>query len=134
VSAAGGKYDAIITAAAADHGLDADLVHAVVRAESDYNPWCKSRAGAQGLMQLMPGTAAALGVSDPWDPEQNIQGGTRYLAAQLARFGSLELALAAYNAGPGAVRRYSGVPPYPETQQYVERVARYLEQRKEAGQ
>ena len=126
---AGGAFDAIIQRAADATGVSADLLHAVVRAESDYNPNCRSRAGAIGLMQLMPGTARSLGVSNPWDPMQNVLGGARYLREQLDRFGELTLALAAYNAGPGAVRRYGGVPPYDETQNYVRRVQAYLQER-----
>lgn len=122
-------FDGIIRGAAAANDLSPDLIHAVVRAESNYDPGCRSSAGAMGLMQLMPGTARALGVSDPWDPAQNVQGGARYLRAQLDRFGDLTLALAAYNAGPGAVQRYDGVPPYDETQTYVRRVQRYLQER-----
>lgn len=125
-----GEFDAVISAAAQRHGVDADLVHAVIRAESNYRSGCRSTAGAMGLMQLMPGTARSLGVSDPWDPAQNVDGGVRYLRQQLDRFGEVDLALAAYNAGPGAVKRYDGVPPYRETQAYVKRVMQYLWERK----
>jgi soluble lytic murein transglycosylase-like protein len=124
-----GRFDPIIRRAAEDTGLSEDLIHAVIRAESDYDPTCRSSAGAMGLMQLMPGTARGLGVTNAWDPAQNVAGGARYLREQLDTFGDLSLALAAYNAGPGAVRRYDGVPPYDETQTYVRRVQRYLQER-----
>lgn len=123
------RFDAIIERAASREGLSADLIHAVVRAESGYDPGARSSAGAMGLMQLMPGTARGLGVTDPWDPEQNVFGGARYLRQQIERFGDLELALAAYNAGPGAVSRHGGIPPYRETQTCVRRVLSYLEER-----
>ena len=123
------RFDDIIRQAAARYGVDADLVHAVVQAESDYDPDCQSSAGAIGLMQLMPQTARGLGV-DPRDPKQNVDAGVRYLRGQLDRFGEVDLALAAYNAGPGAVQRHHGVPPYRETQGYVKRVLQTLWQRK----
>ena len=118
------RFDALIARAAAEHGIDPDLIRAVIQAESDYNPLCVSSAGAKGLMQLMPGTARYLGVTDVFEPAQNIEAGTRYLKQQLDRFGDTVLALAAYNAGPGAVEQYGGVPPYRETQAYVRRVVR----------
>ncbi len=111
----------MVTRVAAAHGLPVALVAAVVRVESGWNPLARSRVGALGLMQLMPATAAALGVENPLDPEQNVDGGCRYLKELLAEF-PLEHALAAYNAGPGAVRRYRGIPPYTETERYVPRV------------
>jgi soluble lytic murein transglycosylase-like protein len=112
------------------YDLDPALVESVVANESGFNPNATSAAGAAGLMQLMPGTAASLGVRDRYDPAQNLRGGTRYLRSLLDRFGDVELALAAYNAGPGAVERYGGVPPYPQTQRYVRNVmARYRELR-----
>ncbi len=120
--ASAAAFDDVVRMAAARSGLSTDLIHAVIRAESDYNPRCTSSAGAMGLMQLMPGTARALGVADPYDPVENVLGGTRYLREQLDRFGDLSLALAAYNAGPGAVQRYGGIPPYHETQAYVRRI------------
>lgn len=123
------KFDTLITQTAERYGVDTDLVHAVVQAESAYDPHCRSRAGAMGLMQLMPGTAAGLGVN-PQDPAQNLDGGVRYLRQQLDRFKEVDLALAAYNAGPGAVQRYHGVPPFRETQEYVRRVLQTLWQRK----
>lgn len=123
-------FDALIQRAATKYGVDADLVHAVIQAESDYNPNCRSSAGALGLMQLMPGTARSLGVSNALDPASNIDGGVRYLRGQLDRFGEVDLALAAYNAGPNAVSRYKSVPPYRETQGYVRRVMQTLWQRK----
>lgn len=103
-------------------GLSPRLVQAVMQVESGYNPKAVSRKGAMGLMQLMPETARELRVGDPFDPEQNIRGGTSYLRQLMGRFGSLELALAAYNAGPTAVTRHAGVPPYPETRNYVRKV------------
>ncbi len=121
-----GHFDDIVRLAADRFGLSPEVIHAVIRAESGYDPSCTSPAGAMGLMQLMPGTARALGVSNAYDPAQNILGGSRYLRAQLDRFGDLSLALAAYNAGPGAVARYGGIPPYRETQTYVRRVLGYL--------
>ena len=105
-----------------DHGLEPRLVQAVMQVESGYNPKALSGKGAMGLMQLMPDTAAELGVGDPYSPDENIRGGARYLRQQLDRFGSRRLALAAYNAGPTAVRRHDGIPPYRETQRYVEKV------------
>jgi len=113
----------LIAKASQQHGLDSSLVSAVILQESGGNPRAISPAGAQGLMQLMPSTADSLGVSDPLDPKQNIEAGARYLRQMLERFGGDEkLALAAYNAGPGAVERYNGVPPYRETRNYVKSV------------
>ena len=117
-------YKDEIAAAAADYGVDGSLLRAVIHAESAFNPMAMSAKGAQGLMQLMPGTADDLGVADAFDAAQNIRGGARYLAQLLKSFnGDAQLATAAYNAGPGAVQKYGGVPPYDETQVYVQRVA-----------
>jgi len=110
-------------------GLSEALVKAVIHVESSGNPLARSRSGACGLMQLMPSTAAEMGVTNMFDPDENIAGGTGYLAKMFERFnGDKKLALAAYNAGPNAVRKYRGVPPYPETRKYVERVLRFEKQ------
>jgi hypothetical protein len=122
----------LITKAGAQHNLDVDLLASVVRAESGGNIHAVSRTGAQGLMQLMPGTAAQLGVADSFRADQNINGGTTYLDALLLRYhDNLALALAAYNAGPAAVDKYHGVPPYRETRIYVARVIREFNRRKQ---
>ena len=117
------SYAVEIRAAAAQHGVDEAIVRAIIHAESSFNPNARSRVGAQGLMQLMPPTARRFGVSNSYDPVQNIGGGVQYLAWLLKRYnGDLTLAAAGYNAGEGAVDRYKGVPPYSETRRYVERV------------
>jgi soluble lytic murein transglycosylase-like protein len=116
-------YGAEITAAAKKYGLDPALLAGLVKQESGFNPNAGSPAGARGLTQLMPGTAAGLGVNNVLDPAQSLDGGAKYLRAQLDAFGGdVARALAAYNAGPGAVQRYGGVPPYAETQNYVRAV------------
>jgi soluble lytic murein transglycosylase-like protein len=116
-------FDGLIQQAAQRHDLDPALLKAVVQAESNFSPWAVSGAGAKGLMQLMDGAARALEVTDPFDPAQNIEGGARFLRQLLDRYrGDEVLALAAYNAGPGAVDHWGGVPPYQETETYVPRV------------
>jgi soluble lytic murein transglycosylase len=117
------QYVTEIREIASRHGVDPTLVESVIRAESAFNPTAVSRSGARGLMQLMPKTAVALGVRDSFNPRENIDGGVRHLRYLLDRYpGNLPLAVAAYNAGEGAVDAYRGIPPYAETQQYVQRV------------
>jgi soluble lytic murein transglycosylase-like protein len=124
-----GPYKAEIDAAAQKYGLDPALLRGLIRQESNFDPNAGSPAGAQGLCQLMPGTAASLGCTNVHDPAQNIDAGARYLRQQLDAFGGdVSKALAAYNAGPGAVQRYGGVPPYAETQNYVRQVQAYADQ------
>jgi soluble lytic murein transglycosylase-like protein len=116
-------FGAEIDAAAARYGIDPALLRGLVRQESGFDPRARSSAGAMGLTQLMPGTAASLGVTDPYDPVQSLDGGARYLREMLDRFGNDPAkALAAYNAGPDAVARFGGVPPYAETRHYVQNI------------
>lgn len=128
------SYLDIIRRHANFYQLEEALVKAVIKVESDYQPRVVSKKGAQGLMQLIPETARALNVSNPFDPYENIRGGTEYLRKMLDLFNNdLELALAAYNSGPSTVKRFGGVPPYDETQNYVKKVKRYLQQYRKAG-
>jgi soluble lytic murein transglycosylase-like protein len=117
------QYEGLITQAAQRNGLEPALLYGLIEQESGFDPTSQSSAGAMGLTQLMPGTASSLGVSNPYDPAESIEGGARYLAKLTSEFsGNTTDALAAYNAGPGAVSQYGGVPPYPETESYVSKV------------
>lgn len=127
-------YDDIIHKASKRYGVDVSLIKAVIKAESDFNQHAVSSKGAQGLMQLMPGTADAMDVDDPFDAKDNIHGGTRYLSLMLERFkNDVRLALAAYNAGPERVAEYRGVPPYQETKTFIDRVMNYYGQFKSSS-
>lgn len=124
-------YDEIIAEAARLYDMDANLIHAVMQAESAFHPYAVSRAGAEGLMQLMPELSDEMGVDDAFDPRENIMGGVRYLKRLLDYHnGNLDLALASYNAGPGNVERYGGVPPFRETRNYVKTIKQILAARK----
>jgi soluble lytic murein transglycosylase-like protein len=119
----GGEYEALIDQAASRNGLDPAVLHGLIQQESGFDPSAASSAGASGLTQLMPGTASSMGVANAMNPAESIEGGARYLGQLMTQFaGNTEDALAAYNAGPGAVEQYGGVPPYAETQSYVSKV------------
>jgi soluble lytic murein transglycosylase-like protein len=134
-SGGGSAYAPMIEQAAARYGIDPALLYGLIEQESGFDPSASSSAGARGLTQLMPSTAASLGVTEPLDPAQSIEGGARYLSQLLHQFaGNTAAALAAYNAGPGAVEQYGGVPPYPETQQYVTKVLGYAASYNQSGQ
>lgn len=122
-NASNGDIKTLASEIAEKYGVDPALFSALIQQESGFNPKAVSPAGAQGLTQLMPKTGRSLGVTDPFDPKQNLEGGAKYLAQMLKEFnGDRKLALAAYNAGPGAVKRYGGIPPFSETQNYVKRI------------
>jgi soluble lytic murein transglycosylase len=122
------QFDPIINEASKKYDLEAPLIKAVIKAESDFDPNAMSHKGARGLMQIMPMNYRLLNVENPFDPQQNIDGGARYLREMMDRYnGKLHLSLAAYNAGPGAVDRFGGVPPYPETTEYIDRVMKYYQ-------
>lgn len=134
ISTGTASMDRIFEEAADRYGVDANLLKAIGKAESGFNASVVSSAGAIGVMQLMPGTARSLGVKDPYDARQNIMGGAKYISQLLNKYdGNVRLALAAYNAGPGNVARYGGVPPFKETQNYVNRVLGYADSRVSAG-
>ena len=120
------EINRLVTLAAKRHGVSESLIHAVIKAESGYNPRAVSSAGAMGLMQLMPENCQETGVSDPYDMAENINSGVHQLKQMIDKFGRIDLALAAYNAGPGAVRKYDGIPPYRETQAYVRKILGWL--------
>lgn len=123
-------YSRLIEAASRKYNISSNIIRAVIMAESGFDTRAVSKAGAIGLMQLMPDTAKALGVNDAFDPRENIDGGVRYLKNMLSEFGgNLELALAAYNAGPNSVKKYGGIPPYEEIQNYVKKVMSNLKAR-----
>jgi soluble lytic murein transglycosylase-like protein len=127
-SADGGEYDSVIEQAAERYGVDPTVLHGLIQQESGFDPNAQSSAGASGLTQLMPGTATSMGVTNPLNPTESIEGGARYLSQLMSQFGgNTEDALAAYNAGPGAVQQYGGIPPYAETQSYVSKVLGYAE-------
>lgn len=132
-STARADVEAIVRHASTRYGVDFALIEAIVNNESGFDPAATSAAGAQGLMQLMPATSRSLGVTDAYDPTQNVAAGTRYLRGLLDRFKRVDLAVAAYNAGPDAVARYGGVPPFAETQAYVRAVLSDYRRRLQAG-
>ncbi len=128
------SYLSIIRRCASSYRLEEALVKAVIKVESDYQPHIVSKKGAQGLMQLIPETAKSLKVNNPFDPSENIRGGSEYLRRMLDLFNNdLELALAAYNSGPSTVQRYGGIPPYDETRNYVKKVKHYLDYYRQSG-
>jgi soluble lytic murein transglycosylase-like protein len=132
-SSQSGEYEGLIAQAAQRYGLDPAVLHGLIQQESGFDPSAQSSAGASGLTQLMPGTASSLGVANPLDPSESIEGGARYLSQLMTQFGgNTSEALAAYNAGPGAVTQYGGVPPYAETQSYVTKVLGYAESYRQA--
>lgn len=129
-SLSAGDYEGLIEAASRKYNISSNVIKAVIKAESGFNSTAVSKVGAMGLMQLMPDTAEALGVKDAFDPSENIDAGAKYLKNMLSEFGgNLELALAAYNAGPNSVKKYGGIPPYEETQNYVRRIMSSLKAR-----
>lgn len=120
------EFDPIIKEASAKYGVPENIIRGIIKAESDFDPRSHSSAGAMGVMQLMPDTAKEMGVTDPWDIRQNIMGGTGYYAKMLKMFnGDHQMALAAFNAGPGNVKKYGGIPPFKETQNYVPKVMKF---------
>lgn len=127
-----GKFDRLITEAATKYGVDVDLIRAVIKAESNFNPRARSPVGAEGLMQLMPALQQDFGITDPFDPRQNVMGGVKYLARLLdLHGGNVALALASYNAGPGNVARYGGIPPFRETRNYVKKITAWWDASKQ---